>query len=171
MMHQKGLHETVTFILEVRGLKVVTRIKISQNAVADSNVSVTISPSMIIQALVCLARRKRIFPKAPWLLMINRSFVSFAASQLTSYMWSTSEKNDQPWMHQSAHRLHVDNCCTSSLLMSHDYIGPVCIYLPSTYLDILLLEGWFYIFQRKDRAKRISSENFPDLKTPVLHPF
>ena len=86
MTHQKGLHETITFILEVRGLKVVTRIKISQNAVADSNVSVTISPSMIIQALVCLARRKRLFPKAPWLLMINRSFVSFAASQLTSYM-------------------------------------------------------------------------------------
>ena len=54
--------------------------------------------------------------------------------------------------------------------MSRDSIGPVRLYLPETYLELLQLEGGFLISQRKDKAKSFTAEKFPALQTTVPYP-
>ena len=40
------------------------------------------------------------------------------------------------------------------VLMSQGYVYSDHIYVPATYLEILQLEGGFFIFQEKDEAQR-----------------
>ena len=77
---RKGLRSTVLFILKVMEVNVTTRILKTQNPVAESTVLFTVVPRMLFQAPMSLAWRNGRFSKAPWLLTIPRSFLSFAES-------------------------------------------------------------------------------------------
>ena len=78
------------------GSNVLMSILKLQTFVVADDIPVTVVPHTLIQAPVCLVRRKRGFLKAPWSLTIPWSFASFAASQsfllsrlppLTACMW------------------------------------------------------------------------------------
>ena len=53
------------------------------------------------------------------------------------------------------------------MLMPQGSIGPDCISLLATYLDLLQPEGVFLLFQRKDEAKTFPAELLPIPRTPV----
>ena len=53
--------------------------------------------------------------------------------------------------------------------MPRDYVGPVRISLPETYLELLQLEGGFSIFQIKDETKKFTTELFPAPRSLVSY--
>ena len=55
--HQKGLHATVAFMLEYRGVNIVASTLKPQNSVADINIPVTVIPCMLSQSPVFLSQR------------------------------------------------------------------------------------------------------------------
>ena len=81
MPHQKGLHATVSFVLGVEGVNFLTSTLKFKYSVADSTVPVTVVPCILVQATVCLARRKRRFSKLHWSLISSLSSSSFVVSR------------------------------------------------------------------------------------------
>ena len=80
VMHRKGLHATVAFLLGVGGVNNIMITLKSQSSVAANIVPLTMVPCTIIQAPVCLVQKNRRFSNVPWLLKVSRSFASFTIS-------------------------------------------------------------------------------------------
>ena len=78
--HQRGLHATVAFVLEIGGVEFVTSTFKNQIFVADSTVPVSVLPRTLIQTPVWLACSKRHVSNAFWSLTIPLHFAPFAAS-------------------------------------------------------------------------------------------